>query len=449
MKNKFLKKFLNSYKKFQVSKSPQLNLVWGFFIYTFIGFILLSLPIFHINSVSIIDNLFTSTSAISTTGLATVSLSESYNIFGQVLIILLVQIGGVGYMTLTTYYLLLTTRRITNWHQKIIGAEFTIPNTLNIVDFLKSAFIFTFIMEFIGAICFYFAFKDSGMESSKAIWYGIFHSTSAFCTAGFGLLNDSFISYQNNNYINAIISILAIAGSLGFIVVTDLWYRISGRSKNISFTTKIIIYGFNLLLFLGTIITYFTEPLVDNKDNALMTSFFQAMTAITTVGFNTTNTGLLSNPILLLLIFLMYIGASPSGTAGGMKVTTLTAVLAVIKSRLLGQKKVTFMKRKIPIDRLYVATSTFILYTCLLFLFSFLLTFTEKDSFENILFEAASALGTVGLSTGLTSNLTLTGKILIIILMFIGRVGVLTFGFALLSKKDHKEIKMIQEDLAV
>lgn len=449
MKNKFLKKFLNSYKKFQVSKSPQLNLVWGFFIYTFIGFILLSLPIFHINSVSIIDNLFTSTSAISTTGLATVSLSESYNIFGQVLIILLVQIGGVGYMTLTTYYLLLTTRRITNWHQKIIGAEFTIPNTLNIVDFLKSAFIFTFIMEFIGAICFYFAFKDSGMESSKAIWYGIFHSISAFCTAGFGLLNDSFISYQNNNYINAIISILAIAGSLGFIVVTDLWYRISGRSKNISFTTKIIIYGFNLLLFLGTIITYFTEPLVDNKDNALMTSFFQAMTAITTVGFNTTNTGLLSNPILLLLIFLMYIGASPSGTAGGMKVTTLTAVLAVIKSRLLGQKKVTFMKRKIPIDRLYVATSTFILYTCLLFLFSFLLTFTEKDSFENILFEAASALGTVGLSTGLTSNLTLTGKILIIILMFIGRVGVLTFGFALLSKKDHKEIKMIQEDLAV
>lgn len=449
MKNKVLKKFLNSYTRFQVSKSPQLNLVWGFFIYTFIGFVLLMLPIFHNESISIIDNLFISTSAISTTGLVTVSLSESYNIFGQILIVLLVQIGGIGYMTLTTYYLLFTTRRITNWHQKIIGAEFTMPNTLNIIDFLKSAFIFTFVMETIGAICFFFAFKDSGMETPKAIWYGIFHSISAFCTAGFGLLNDSFMSYQSNNYINAIISVLAIAGSLGFIVVTDLWYRISGKSKQISFTTKIIIYGFALLLFLGTLITYFTEPLVHSEGNALMTSFFQAMTAITTVGFNTTDTGLLSNPILLLLIFLMYIGASPSGTAGGMKITTLTAMLAVLKSRLLGQKKVTFMNRKIPIDRLYVATSTFILYTCVLFLFSFLLTFSEKDSFENILFEAASALGTVGLSTGLTSNLTLIGKILIIILMFIGRVGVLTFGFALLSKRNHQEIKTVQEDLAV
>ena len=425
-----------------------MNLVWGFFLYTLCGFVLLSIPFFHKTEVSFLDSLFISTSAISTTGLVTISVADSFNFFGQFIVMLLFQIGGIGYMTLTTYYLLFTTKKITHWHTKIIGAEFTMPKTIKINDFLRSVIVFTFVMETLGAICFFIAFKNSGMETLQAIWYSVFHSVSAFCTAGFGLFNDSFESYQNNTFINVIISVLAITGSLGFIVITDLWYRISGKTKSLSFTSKIILYGFIILLFIGTSLTYFSESLVQGE-SAVMTSFFQAMTAMTTVGFNTVATGNLSLPILLLVVFLMYIGASPSGTAGGMKITTLTAMISVLKSRVLGQKKITFLNRRIPFERLYVATSTFILYTSLIFLFSFLMTYSEKARFEDILFEVASALGTVGLSRGITGNLTEIGKILIIIVMFIGRVGVLTFGFALLARKNDNQIDVDETDLAV
>lgn len=450
MKNKTYKKVSIWYQKFQISKSPQMNLVWGFFLYTLIGFILLSIPLFHKTDISFLDNLFISTSAISTTGLVTISVFDSYNFFGQFVIMALIQIGGIGYMTLTTYYLIFTTKKITHCHSKLIGAEFTLPNTIQIKDFIKSVIVFTLIMETIGAILFYFAFTNSGMGSVKSVWFSIFHSISSFCTAGFGLFNDGFESYQDNTFINTIISVLAISGSLGFIVITDMWYRIRGKSKEISFTTKIIIYGFLFLLFLGTFLIYTTEssPII-GSNSPLMTSFFQAMSAMTTVGFNTIPIGELSLPILLLITFLMYIGASPSGTAGGMKITTLTAMLSILKSRLFGQKKITFLNRLIPFERIYVATSTFMLYTSLIFLFSFLLSYVETFSFESILFEVASALGTVGLSTGITGDLSNIGKILIIILMFIGRVGVLTFGFALLQQKENNSKKIRTDDLAV
>ena len=448
-KKNIIERFLTWYKRFQISKSPQMNLVWGFFLYTLVGFGLLSIPLFHKTSVDFLDNLFISTSAISTTGLVTVSVYDSYNFFGQLIVMCLFQIGGIGYMTLTTYYLLFTTKSITHWHNKIIGAEFTLPKSIKINDFIRSVVIFTITMETLGAICFFIAFKQVGMDTLKAVWFSIFHSVSAFCTAGFGLFNDSFESYSNNGFINTIISVLAIAGSLGFIVITDLWYRITRKSKNISFTTKIITYGFVLLLFIGTLLVYLTEPSIQSSDAKFSESFFQAMTAMTTVGFNTISTGGLSLPILLFVIFLMYIGASPSGTAGGMKITTLTAMISVLKSRLFGQKKISFMGRVIPFERLYVATSTFILYTSVIFLFTFLLTFTEKFEFQKILFEVASALGTVGLSTGITGDLTDIGKVLVIVLMFIGRVGVLTFGFALVNKKQKEDEKYMEDDLAV
>jgi len=448
-KKNIIEKFLTWYKKFQISKSPQMNLVWGFFLYTLVGLSLLSIPLFHKNSVGFIDNLFISTSAISTTGLVTVSVYDSYNFFGQLIVMGLFQIGGIGYMSLTTYYLLFTTKNITHWHNKIIGAEFTLPKTIKIKDFIKSVIVFTAVMETLGAIGFFFAFRQEGMETLKAIWFSIFHSVSAFCTAGFGLFNDSFESYSNNVLINTIISILAIAGSLGFIVITDLWYMLRRKSKSISFTTKIIIFGFLLLLFIGTSLVYLTESSVQNSNSKFLESFFQAMTAMTTVGFNTIPTGGLSLPILVFVIFLMYVGASPSGTAGGMKITTLTAMISILKSRLFGQKRISFLNRVIPFERLYVATSTFILYTSIIFLFSLLLTFTEEFEFDKILFEVASALGTVGLSTGITGGLSEVGKLLVILLMFVGRVGVLTFGFALLERQKNESDEPLEDDLAV
>ena len=450
MKKSRLTLWFKAYQKFRISRSPQMNLVWGFFLYTAIGFGLLSIPLLHKTDISWLDNLFISTSAISTTGLVTISVYDSYNLVGQMIIALLFQIGGIGYMTLTTYYLLFTTKKITHWHSKLIGAEFTMPETIKIKDFLKSVVLFTIVMEALGAIGFFIAFNNTEMPISESIWFAIFHSISAFCTAGFGLFNDSFMGFQNNTFVNTLIAVLAISGSLGFIVITDLWYRISGKSQSLSFTTKIIISGFLILLSLGTTLIYFTEPIVNQDgDRSFLMAFFQSMTAMTTVGFNTIDTGALSLPILLFVIFLMYVGASPSGTAGGMKITTLTAMIAILKSRLFGQGKISFLNRLIPFERIYVATSTFILYTSLIFIFTFLLTFTESFSFDQILFEVASALGTVGLSMGITGGLTSIGKGLIISLMFVGRVGVLTFGFALLERKRHEEVEIAEGDLAV
>lgn len=448
-KKNVLERFQTWYQRFQLSNSPQMNLVWGFFLYAVLGFLLLSIPWFHKTDIGLIDNLFIATSAISTTGLVTLGVYDSYTHFGQFIIMVLFQIGGIGYMTLTTYYLLFTTSKMTRWHQRLISTEFTLPRTIKIKDFIRSVIVFTLVMETLGAIAFYVAFTQAGMESAQAIWFSIFHSVSTFCTAGFGLFSDSFESFSDSTLINTIISILAIAGSLGFIVITDLWYRISRKSDGLSFTTKIITYGFVFLLLVGTALVYFLEPSVQGTRAQLAQSFFQAMTAMTTVGFNTIPTGGLSLPILLFVIFLMYIGASPSGTAGGLKITTLTAMLSILKSRLFGQKKITFLNRTIPFERLYVASSTFILYTSLIFLFTFLLAFTEDFGFQEILFEVASSLGTVGLSTGITSELSEAGKILIIILMFIGRVGVLTFGFALLERKVSDDEAAIEDDLAV
>lgn len=438
--------------RFRRTRSPQVNIVLGFLFYTVVGWMLLCLPIFQSVYVPVLDNLFTAASAISTTGLTTVSIADNYNLAGQMIVTGLFQIGGIGYMTLTTYYLLLTSRTMTRWHRNLMGATFTMPKNIEVRDFIRSAIVYTVVMEVVGAVAFVAGFMRTGMEFGRAVWYGIFHSISAFCTAGFGLNNDSFEQYADDVFLNAIVAVLAIAGSLGFIVITDLYLRLSGRERHLSFTTKIVVVGFTVLVAAGTGLIYFTEPIVRGGDgHALLKSFFAAMSAITTVGFNSVPTGAMRAPVLLVVILLMYIGASPSGTAGGMKITTLTAMIAVLKSHLRGSKQITFLGRRIPTERLYVATSTFILYTSLIFLFSIILSYTETGAlYEHVLFETASALGTVGLSSGLTGVLTTAGKVILIAVMFIGRVGVLTFGFALLARKQREGMdEPLDDDLAV
>lgn len=450
MPKNIIQSIRREYLKFHLKLNPQQSLFFGFFTYMMLGWILLSLPFSQKISTGFLDTLFTSTSALSTTGLVTVSTFDNYTFFGQLIILTLIQIGGIGYMTLTTYYLLSTTKSLTHWHEKLMKTEFTMPREFKINDFLKSVIVFTLVMETIGAILFFIAFKMENVDTGFAIWSSIFHSVSAFCTAGFGLYNNSFEGFATHDFINCIIIILSISGALGFIVVTDIWNYFRKRTKAISFTSKMISGGFFTLLFIATAIIFIYEPLLKNYSfgERLQLAFFQAMTSITTVGFNTVVVGNLSLPILLVTFFLMYVGASPSSTAGGMKITTLTALISIIKSKLQNNSKVTFMHRVIPKERLDIAISTFIFYTSILFLSTFLLTFSENFTFEKILFETLSAMGTVGLSMGITGNLSDFGKIVIICIMFIGRLGVLTFGLALLAKKQQKNYKN-EEDLAV
>lgn len=432
--------------------TPQQNLFYGFLTYVLVGTLLLCIPWLQKQSVSLLDNLFIATSAVSTTGLVTVSVFDSYNMFGQFVVMLLFQLGGIGYLTFTTFMLLSTTRKITPWHRSILNAEFTLPKTIKIKGFLKSVVLYTAIMEFLGVVLFFIAFKNNGMQTGEALWQALFHSISAFCTAGFSLFNSGFTEYVDDGLINFTISMLAICGSLGFIVITDFGMFLKNKAHYLSFTTKIVTVGSLVLLAFGFGFFYFIEPTISSLEGSarISAAFFQSMTAMTTVGFNTVNFGSFILPMLLVTIFLMYVGASPSGTAGGLKITTLTAVLAIMKSRIKGGKNITFLGRTIPYERLYIATSSFIMYTLFISLGSFLLTFSDDFSFERTVFEVASALGTVGLSTGITGDLSSFGKIIIICLMFIGRLGVLTFGLAIWSKRvKEEEIPLLKDDIAV
>ena len=212
------------YLKFHLRLNPQQSLFFGFFMYMVLGWIFLSLPFSQKIPTDFIDTLFTSTSALSTTGLATVSTFDNYTFFGQFIILTLIQIGGIGYMTLTTSILLSTTKQITHWHKKILHNEFTMPKEFKIQDFLKSVIVFTFTIEIIGAILFYFAFRPIHSDTFFTVWTSIFHSVSSFCTAGFSLYNTSFEAYATNTFLNGIVLFLTISGGLGFIVVTDIWY---------------------------------------------------------------------------------------------------------------------------------------------------------------------------------------------------------------------------------
>ena len=217
-----------------------------------------------------------------------------------------------------------------------------------------------------------------------------------------------------------------------------------------SFTTKIIFFGFLILLSFGTLSMYFAEPTIMALDGAarFYASFFQTMSAMTTVGFNTMPIGGLSLPILFTTIFLMYVGASPSGTSGGLKITTLTAVIAYLRSQLKSSEDIYFLGRRIPKTRVSIALSTFIFYIVLIFMGLLLLTYSEDMILSDLMFETLSALGTVGLSTGITGDLSVFGKIVIIALMFIGRLGVLTFGLAI-SRTYHDDQELLDADIAV
>ena len=224
-----------SYRLLKRKWSPQQNLFYGFLTYVIIGFVLLCLPFSLKQDTSFIDNLFTSTSAVSTTGLATVSTFDNYTFFGQFIIMFLIQLGGIGYLTFTTFMILSTTRKLTIWHKNILNAEFTLPKTINIHDFLKSVILFTLVMELIGAILFFIAFKMESMATLEAVWSSIFHSVSAFCTAGFSLFNNSFMDYAGNSLINFTISLLSICGSLGFIVVTDFMLWVKDKTHKVTY----------------------------------------------------------------------------------------------------------------------------------------------------------------------------------------------------------------------
>ncbi len=428
---KTIEYFLLKFERLIINKNPIHILILGYLSYILIGLFFLMLPTSRKTDLSLIDNLFTVVSALSTTGLMSVTISDSYNFLGQIIILMLIQVGGIGYMTFGSFIILQTGHRFSKSREKLTRTAFPLPESLNIKDFLKGVIFFTLTIELLGAAILSILFWQYNFENP--LWLGLFHSISAFCTAGLSLFDNSFLDLKYNTPIILTISILSILGAIGYIVFIDLYLNITSKRKELTFTSKVILKVTFLSIIAGTILFYILHSgnVASKPSEKILISFFQTMSSVTTVGFSSIDFSGVPSALLVSLYFFMLFGASPSGTGGGLKSTTLSALWGLITSTLKRSDTICFMKRKIPNKRLQLAASSFVFCILILWISLLGLSLTESIALSDLIFESLSAIGTVGLSSGITSQLSFTGKLIIISLMMIGRIGVLTFGLAL------------------
>ncbi|MEL6914152.1 MAG: potassium transporter TrkG [Pseudomonadota bacterium] len=427
-----------------LASHPAKLLLFCYLIYILFGWVLLALPVLQEVPVRAIDTLFIATSAVSTTGLVTVDPGTSFTFAGELVILALIQLGGLGYMTLGSFAVVSLQHRMSTLREKTAKAAFSLPDHLEPLVFVRSVVIFTLIVEAIGAAVLFAIFLSEGVD--RPLWSAIFHAVSAFCTAGFSLFSTSLEAFRDDTAFNLTIAALSLLGATGFLIVVDAWRMLMGRARHLGLYSKLIVRVTFWFTVAGTVFLYVAEPTLSAFPPAerLMAAFFQTMTATTTVGFNTHPIGALSQAVLLVLIFLMVFGASPAGTGGGLKTTTFAALVGLVKSRLKGRDAVRLSKRRIPQDKLELATASLAYYFGVLLIALVLLSLTEAGTaLDLLLFEAISAMGTVGLSMGITGDLTDLGKLVVIVLMTAGRVGILTFGIALAA---HDESRAEEED---
>ncbi len=427
---------------------PVQQLVAGFALYALIGTVFLCLPISQERSVHVIDHLFSAASAISTTGLTTISVSESYTFFGELVLLGLFQIGGVGFMTLSSILVLARGRVITESRMGVLKAGFSLPHYFVMQHFLVHVVVFTAICESVGALLLWWRFSVAGVE--QPLWSAVFHSVSAFATAGFSLNNNSLERFADDWIVNTVIGALSYMGAIGFIVAQDVWYTVKLRERMLTFTSRVILSMTGTVFLVGTLLLFFTEKTFRTlpPGERLLASAFQIMSASSTAGFNTVSIGEMSAAGLVVIMLAMLIGASPSGTGGGIKTTSVSAILGNLLSVLRGRQSVVWLGHEVPMVRVlyaFAATSLYLIGLCIGVL---VLCFTESKPFLPIVFEAASAIGTVGLSMGITGDLSTPGKLVIILLMFAGRCGPLTIGLALL-RPDTIVDEHRKDDLAI
>lgn len=418
---------------FFARQDPVKVLVLGYASYVLIGWLLLCTPFVNRTAVGALDALFIATSAMSTTGLGTVPTS-AFNPLGQVVILILIQLGGIGYMTFGSFVVLSRRHRVSGLRRDVARRAFSLPEGWGLLRFLRNVIVFTTVVEALGALVLWYLFARVNVP--EPLWAGLFHSVSAFCTAGFSLFDSSLEAFRGDFWINAVIGVLSYAGALGFIVFTDVWDVMRNRKTRITLTTRIILWATLWLSVLGTIVLFLGDASLRQlpAHERLLAAMFQSMSSITTVGFNTVPIGAMSLASVTIIVALMVIGASPSGTGGGAKVTTISAVFAVGRSALRGSDRVTYWGHEVPLPRVLAAAAALGFYVLVLWIAAYALTLIETHAFEDLLFEASSALGTVGLSRGITSQLSPLGKLTIIAVMFLGRVGPITIATALFTR---------------
>ena len=422
----------------------------------FLGTTFLTLPIASSNgeSIGLINAGFTATSATCVTGLIVLNTGTDFSLFGKIIIFLLMQIGGLGIMTFSTAMMMLFGKQISLGRRSLLQGVLGEANQAGMVNLIKSILITTFSFEILGAGLLFLKFRTIFPDIQTAVGYSIFHSVSAFCNAGFCLYSDSFTQFQNNWLMNIIMISLIICGGIGFAVLLDIKNNIFRRSqvKSFSLHSKIVITSTIFLIVSGAILIFLFE--YNNQfqnlplKNGIIASVFQSVTT-RTAGFNTINIVKIGYATSLLMIVLMFIGASPGSTGGGIKTTSFAVLILSVWSIIKGREDVEVFNRTISQKVTKKVMSLVAIAITILITLILVLCLSEKSPFEKIIFEAFSAFGTVGLSMGLTSNLTVIGRIAVIFLMYMGRVGPLTIAFALGEKKIMVHYHYTEEDIAI
>lgn len=435
-------------KNLKESLNPAKILVFGFAILIFIGSFLLSLPIATEDGrgLPFLDALFTATSATCVTGLVVVDTADTFSVFGELVILTLIQIGGLGFMTFGTFLFILLGKKITLKERLLLKEAFNASSSAGMVKLVKMILLFTIITESIGGIILSIRFSFD-MAIGQAIYFGFFHAISIFNNAGFDLMGEfrSLTAYVEDPVVVLTVCLLIILGGLGFVVIKELYeyretQRISVHTKIVLTTTAILIVGATILIFLFELNNGKTlGPL--SGPGKILGAFFHGVTP-RTAGANSLPMADLTHATLFLTILLMIIGGGSGSTAGGIKISTFAVLVATARSQLKGQGDVVIYKRRIVTETILKALTVAMSAIMIVVIVTFLLSITEKGHvFIMYLFEASSAFGTVGLSMGLTPELSPWGRIFIIITMFIGRLGPLTLGFAITRRRKEEAFR--------
>ncbi|MFO7980791.1 MAG: TrkH family potassium uptake protein [Candidatus Aminicenantes bacterium] len=441
----------------EIRFNPAQFLAISFIITIFVGTILLSMPFSTASGhISFTDALFTSTSAVCVTGLIVQDTGTYFSPVGQVIIMLLFQIGGLGIMTFSTLVLLVAGKSIAIKDSISLKEDFLHASTLRVHSLIKNILLYTLCLESLGTLFFYLNFNHK-FSTGKAMFHSVFHSISAFCNAGFCLYKDSFESFKGDIWINMNLIALIILGGLGFVVLRETvsFFPNTLKKRKIRFSlhTRLVV-KVTLFLIIFSSVLFFILEYNNSLENfslkkKILVSVFQVVTP-RTAGFNTMDLNTLGFGMVFFLIVLMFIGASPGSTGGGVKTTTVGAVVAFLKSRILARESVSLFNRTVPYKLITKAFTVITLGIGVISVSIFFLLISQPEvTMKEVFFEVFSAFGTVGLSLGLTPRLNDMGKIIIIMTMYIGRIGPLTFLYAFSREKAKGRYDYVEESIMI
>ena len=441
------------------SWSPVQTVLLSFLILIFSGASLLYIPIATTHGISFIDALFTSTSAVCVTGLVVLDTAKDFTLAGKIIIALLIQLGGLGIMTFSLAILSMAGGSLSIRWRFTFVSMYSYGKKSTPRNLLIRTVIYTFTIEAVIALILFLRLLID-FPAEEAIGHAVFHAISSFCNAGFSTFSDNLVSYRYDSVIIITICASIVTGGLGFIVLYEIFTQLLQKRNftrtSLSIHSRVVLIMTFILIFGGTVIFYLLEKnFILNGSSpyqSFLVSLFQSITC-RTAGFNSVPIENLRQSTLLIMIFLMYIGGSPGSIAGGIKTTTLAVLILLTRSRFKGQRQVLLWNRALDRETIESATTLVLLTMGFIFLSTFLLIvfheFSILNPFLSALFEVVSAFGTVGLSMGATPHLSAIGKLIIIGVMYIGRLGPLTLILAFTSHRKNRDIMYPEENIMI